>query len=97
MLFFQAERVKQQQETIERERETTEKMAAHAFAQSFLTDLVPSVYEELSQAGYFFDPVSRGRISNVIGNRPGTPSVILHSHVYSQMQLDPTLMAFVVE
>ena len=54
--------MKQQREILRKEKETAEKIAARAFAQSYLADLVPSVFGTLSDNGYFFDPVERGRI-----------------------------------
>jgi len=52
-------RMKQQIEVLKKEKETTDKIAARAFAQSYLQDLVPSVFGTLHDAGYFFDPVER--------------------------------------
>ncbi len=42
------------------EKETAEKIAARAFAQSYLSDLVPSVFNTLRDHGFFYDPVERG-------------------------------------
>lgn len=52
-------RMKQQRDILRKEKETAEKIAARAFAQSYLSDLVPSVFGTLSDNGYFFDPVER--------------------------------------
>lgn len=52
-------RMKQQRETLKKERETADKIAARAFAQSYLADLIPSVFGTLNDNGYFFDPVER--------------------------------------
>jgi len=52
-------RMKQQREILRKERETAEKIAARAFSQSYLADLVPSVFGTLSDNGYFYDPVER--------------------------------------
>ncbi|XP_059154022.1 radial spoke head protein 3 homolog B-like isoform X2 [Physella acuta] len=52
-------RMKQQREVLRKEKETAEKIAARAFAQSYLADLVPSVFGTLSDNGYFYDPVER--------------------------------------
>ena len=43
------------------EKETAQKIAASAFSQSYLNDLVYSVFEKLSEAGFFYDPVERGQ------------------------------------
>jgi len=52
-------RMRQQLDVLKKEKETTEKIAARAFAQSYLQDLVPSVFGTLQDHGYFFDPVER--------------------------------------
>ncbi|XP_078619811.1 radial spoke head protein 3 homolog B-like isoform X1 [Branchiostoma floridae x Branchiostoma japonicum] len=52
-------RMKQQREVLRKEKETAEKIAARAFAQSYLADLIPSVFGTLADNGYFFDPVER--------------------------------------
>ena len=51
--------MKQQREVLKKEKETTEKIGARAFAQSYLADLIPSVFGTLSDNGYFYDPVER--------------------------------------
>lgn len=52
-------RMRQQREVLRKEKETAEKIAARAFAQSYLADLVPTVFGTLSDNGYFYDPVER--------------------------------------
>eukprot|EP00112_Aurelia_sp_Birch-Aquarium-sp1_P004488 Seg1509.11 transcript_id=Seg1509.11/GoldUCD/mRNA.D3Y31 product="Radial spoke head protein 3" protein_id=Seg1509.11/GoldUCD/D3Y31 len=52
-------RMRQQLEVLKKEKETNEKIAARAFAQSYLSDLIPSVFGTLSDNGYFYDPVDR--------------------------------------
>jgi len=52
--------MKQQDEMVRKEKETAAKIAARAFAQSYLADLVPSVFGTLTENGYFYDPVERG-------------------------------------
>jgi len=52
-------RMRQQLEVLKKEKETTNKIAARSFAQSYLQDLVPSVFGTLHDHGYFFDPVER--------------------------------------
>ncbi|KAK3098471.1 hypothetical protein FSP39_019766 [Pinctada imbricata] len=52
-------RMKQQREIAKKEKETSDKIAARAFAQSYLADLVPTVFGTLSDNGYFYDPVER--------------------------------------
>uniref|UniRef100_A0A671MX97 Radial spoke head 3 n=1 Tax=Sinocyclocheilus anshuiensis TaxID=1608454 RepID=A0A671MX97_9TELE len=52
-------RIKQQKAVLEKEKETADKIAARAFAQQYLSDLLPSVYSNLKDCGYFYDPVHR--------------------------------------
>ncbi|XP_063003369.1 radial spoke head protein 3 homolog B-like [Elgaria multicarinata webbii] len=52
-------RKKQQIQVLQKEKETSEKIAARAFAQRYLSDLIPSVFGSLRDSGYFFDPVER--------------------------------------
>lgn len=51
--------MKQAADVLRLEKETAEKMAAKAFAKSYLADLVPSVFNNLRENGYFYDPVER--------------------------------------
>ncbi|XP_073432001.1 radial spoke head protein 3 homolog [Dendrobates tinctorius] len=52
-------RKRQQREMLLKEKETAEKVAARAFAQQYLADLIPSVFSSLRDNGYFYDPVER--------------------------------------
>eukprot|EP01137_Pigoraptor_chileana_P034929 Opistho-2@28196 len=52
-------RLQQQRAVLQKETETSDKVAARAFAQSYLADLVPSVFENLQDNGYFYDSVER--------------------------------------
>ncbi|XP_043910638.1 radial spoke head protein 3 homolog [Protopterus annectens] len=52
-------RKRQQREVLMKEKETAEKIAARAFAQRYLADLIPSVFSSLRDSGYFYDPVER--------------------------------------
>lgn len=54
--------MKQQRAALLKEKETADKVASRAFAQSYLSDLVPSVFSTLSQNGFFYDPVERGTV-----------------------------------
>jgi hypothetical protein len=51
--------MKQAADVLKLEKETAEKLAAKAFAKSYLQDLVPSVFNNLRENGYFYDPVNR--------------------------------------
>jgi len=47
-------------EMLQKEKETMEKIAAQAFAKRYLTDLIPSVFNNLHESGFFYDPIERG-------------------------------------
>lgn len=54
------ERRKQQQwEVVYKHNETAQKVAARVFAQRYLADLLPSVFDSLRDGGYFYDPIER--------------------------------------
>ncbi|NXM67329.1 RSPH3 protein, partial [Serilophus lunatus] len=46
-------------EKLRKQKETTEKIAARAFAKRYLADLIPSVFSNLYASGFFYDPVER--------------------------------------
>ncbi|XP_025894967.1 radial spoke head protein 3 homolog [Nothoprocta perdicaria] len=52
-------RKRQRMEMLQKQKETTEKIAARAFAQRYLADLIPSVFNNLRESGYFYDPIER--------------------------------------
>ncbi|AWP20193.1 putative radial spoke head protein 3 -like [Scophthalmus maximus] len=52
-------RIAQQKEVLEKEREAAEKIAARAYTQQYLADLVPAVFKSLYSHGYFNDPVEK--------------------------------------
>ena len=58
-VWFQLRRLNQQREVLNKEKETADKLAARAFAQSYLSDLIPSVFGNLTDHGFFYDPVER--------------------------------------
>ncbi|NXG07759.1 RSPH3 protein, partial [Sakesphorus luctuosus] len=46
-------------EKLRKQKETTEKIAARAFAKRYLADLIPSVFSNLYDSGFFYDPIER--------------------------------------
>ncbi|XP_047716341.1 LOW QUALITY PROTEIN: radial spoke head protein 3 homolog [Prionailurus viverrinus] len=52
-------RKRQQWEVVYKHGETAQKVAARVFAQRYLADLLPSVFDSLRDGGYFYDPVER--------------------------------------
>lgn len=58
---YQEHRIAQQREVLKKEGETVQKIAARAYAQQYLSGLLPSVLTSLRTNGYFHDPVERGQ------------------------------------
>ena len=54
--------MQQKRESLLKEKDTSKKVAARAFAQSYLSDLLPSVFSNLNEGGFFYDPVERGAV-----------------------------------
>jgi radial spoke head protein 3 len=52
-------RLQEQFRVLKEKQEVTETIAARAFSQSYLQSLMPSVYENLSSNGYFYDKIER--------------------------------------
>lgn len=52
-------RLNEQMKLMRDKQETAEKLAARAFASSYLTHLLPSVFETLIQNGFFYDRVEK--------------------------------------
>ncbi|CAF1375089.1 unnamed protein product [Adineta steineri] len=50
-------RMRQAQDSLQAEQDVAQKVAARAFAKAYLQDLVPSVFNNLRENGYFYDPV----------------------------------------
>ncbi|UJR34985.1 hypothetical protein I4U23_027764 [Adineta vaga] len=50
-------RMKQAKDSLQAEQDVAQKIAARAFAKAYLQDLVPSVFNNLRENGYFYDPV----------------------------------------
>lgn len=60
ILSWQERRKRQHKELLQKQKETTEKIAARAFAKRYLADLIPSVFNNLHESGFFYDPIERG-------------------------------------
>ena len=52
--------MKQAEESLKLEQDVAQKIAARAFAKAYLQDLVPSVFNNLRDNGYFYDPIEHG-------------------------------------
>jgi hypothetical protein len=57
---WQERRKQQQWDIVHKHNETALKISARAFAQRYLADLLPSVFDSLRDSGYFYDPIERG-------------------------------------
>lgn len=53
------ERLAAEKERVEKEKRVQEKNDARSFAQRYLQELTPAVFENLTDKGYFYDPVLR--------------------------------------
>ncbi|XP_058469738.1 radial spoke head protein 3 homolog isoform X1 [Solea solea] len=58
-------RVAQQREALQKEKETAEKIAARAYTQQYLTDLLPAVFSSLTNHGFFYDSVEKDIETNL--------------------------------
>jgi hypothetical protein len=87
-MHYQEHRMQQQAEAVKKEAETSDKIAARAFAQSYLADLVPSVFGLLTNNGYFYDPVERGVEKEFMPWLMGVVDKQLHKSVLSRQLLD---------
>ncbi|NWR65815.1 RSPH3 protein, partial [Bucorvus abyssinicus] len=52
-------RKRQHMQLLQKQKETAEKIAAQAFARHYLADLIPSVFNNLRESGFFYDPIER--------------------------------------
>ncbi|XP_076467270.1 radial spoke head protein 3 homolog B-like [Babylonia areolata] len=52
-------RMEQQRKALLKEKETADKVAALAYTQAYLRDLLPAVYGTLIETGYFFDTIEK--------------------------------------
>jgi radial spoke head protein 3 len=81
-------RMKQAADVLRLEKETAEKLAAKAFAKSYLADLVPSVFNNLRNNGYFYDPVHRDLETGFIPWILETTASELNSNMLGRLLLD---------
>ena len=58
--------MKQEIERVLLEKLLHEKISARAFAQGYLSDLMPDVFTTLSDHGYFHDPIEKGDTTQLI-------------------------------
>ncbi|KAL7389100.1 hypothetical protein ABVT39_026492 [Epinephelus coioides] len=61
-----ARRIAQQKEVLQKEKETAEKIAARAYTQQYLADLIPAVFTSLRSHGYFYDPAEKDIETNFL-------------------------------
>ena len=77
-----------------KEKETAEKIAARAFAQSYLSDLVPAVFSNLSENGFFYDPVKRGQPRTIHVDCTTTNEKQISQHFFRKKLLGTKLEQF---
>ncbi|XP_068433264.1 radial spoke head protein 3 homolog [Clinocottus analis] len=59
-------RMAQEKEVLKKEKEIAEKIAARAYTQQYLADLLSDVFTSLRSHGYFFDPVEKDVETNFL-------------------------------
>ncbi|NXA84093.1 RSPH3 protein, partial [Thryothorus ludovicianus] len=83
-------------EKLEKQKETAEKIAARAFAQRYLADLIPSVFNNLHDSGFFYDPVERDIETEFLPWLMSEVEETLQKKVLARTMLD-SLIRMVVE
>ncbi|NXC24072.1 RSPH3 protein, partial [Campylorhamphus procurvoides] len=83
-------------EKLRKQKETTEKIAARAFAKRYLADLIPSVFSNLYDSGFFYDPVERDIETRFIPWLMSEVEETLQKKVLGRIMLD-SLIRTVVE
>ncbi|NXO89494.1 RSPH3 protein, partial [Certhia brachydactyla] len=83
-------------EKLRKQKETAEKIAARAFAQRYLADLIPSVFNNLHNSGFFYDPVERDIETEFLPWLMSEVEETLQKKVLGRMMLD-SLIRMVVE
>lgn len=58
----------QARDALMKEKETSEKVEARAFAKNYVQQLMPTVFSSLNSAGYFYDQQERGEFCFIIIN-----------------------------
>ncbi|XP_035394397.1 radial spoke head protein 3 homolog [Cygnus atratus] len=86
----------QHMQMLQKQKETTEKIAAWAFAKRYLTDLIPSVFNSLRESGFFYDPIERDIETEFLPWLMTEVEETLEKKVLGRMMLD-SLIRTVVE
>ena len=90
-------RMKQAADVLRMEKETAEKLAAKAFAKSYLADLVPSVFNNLRENGYFYDPVQRDLETGFMPWIVENTFAQLDQNILGRMMLDSILREVITQ
>lgn len=90
-------RMKQAADVLRMEKETAEKLAAKAFAKSYLSDLVPSVFNNLRENGYFYDPVQRDLETGFMPWIMESTLAQLDQNLLGRMLLDSILKSVIMQ
>ncbi|NXS87455.1 RSPH3 protein, partial [Erpornis zantholeuca] len=83
-------------EKLRKQKETAEKVAARAFAQRYLADLIPSVFCNLYDSGFFYDPIERDIETEFLPWLMSEVEETLQKKLLGRMLLD-SLIRMVVE
>ncbi|NXU15223.1 RSPH3 protein, partial [Pardalotus punctatus] len=83
-------------EKLQKQKETAEKIAARAFAQRYLADLIPSVFNNLHESGFFYDPIERAVETEFLPWLMSEVEETLQKKVLGRVMLD-SLIRTVVE
>eukprot|EP00045_Choanoeca_perplexa_P006552 m.56068 g.56068 ORF g.56068 m.56068 type:complete len:488 (+) comp13681_c0_seq1:92-1555(+) len=85
------QRMTEQRQSVLQQKATAEKIAARAFAHSYLSDLVPSVFNSLAEGGFFYDRQEREIESQFMPWLMGAVESNLSSTATSRLLLDDIL------
>jgi len=90
-------RIAQQREVRKKEKETAEKIAARAYVQDYLMDMIPAVFGKLKDSGFFFDPIARDIEINFMPNLLAKVKSKCNEAEVARLMLDELIRSVVVE
>jgi len=90
-------RIAQQREVRKKEKETAEKIAARAYVQDYLMDMIPAVFGKLKDSGFFFDPIARDIEINFMPNLLSKVKSKCNEAEVARLMLDELIRSVVVE
>ena len=90
-------RIAQQREVRKKEKETAEKIAARAYVQDYLMDMIPAVFGKLKDSGFFFDPIARDIEINFMPNLLEKVKSKCNEADVARLMLDELIRSVVVD